>query len=469
MRKISSKYTNNTLTRLSSMMEKFFSKPEYVFLALVIPFGILSAALVPQISVTDENSHFQRAYEIADLNLICHKTVSEPREINEKNTKDPWKREYSSDYETTVNFSDDTSDKCRSASGYSPVLYGPQIVGIWAAKLFNPSAASIVLIARIASVLFYAAIVFMLIRHLKVGKWVLVVLALTPQMIHLAGSVSADPANNLIIFSSIVFMVNLFIQKGKISKKQLIILFVLAMLAALSKANNIVLFLPLLFLPREKFIVAKNPKWLHSIYKWIVLALLGTVFVLTYKIWTLSTNLDASQGFGIVEPLKFLKIIYHTFISNYGDLLIQGAFGQFSTFGYHIFTINIVAILLVLLVALFYVDKKEPLIAENTKKILSVVSITTLILYILCITYLFASMALPYMNESMKFANGVQGRYFTASLLLLLPGTLYFRNHIKVSFKKTSTIGKVCFVVIFLTLFHYTYMTIDYAVRGGFY
>lgn len=469
MSKESSVYMKNKLSRINEKLEKFFSRPEFVFLTLALPFGILSAVLVPQISVTDENSHFQRAYEIADLNFVCNGSVSQPDEIDEKNSADPWQRKYNSDYGTPVNFSEETTDKCRSASGNSPILYMPHIIGIWIAKLLNPSAASIILAARIASVLFYVAIVFILIKKLTIGKWVLVVIALIPQMIHLAGSISADPVNNLIIFSAIVFIINLFIQKGKISKKQLILLFALAMLVALSKANNILLFLPLLFLPKDKFAIYKKIKYPQIILKWTILTLFGLVFLLVYKSWTSLTSMDAAQGFGLIEPLKFLKIVYHTYISDYGNLLVEGAFGQFSTFGYHIFTINILAIVLLLLLTLFYPSKEEPKIPDHTKKMLSIISFITLLTYILCITYLFASMALPYMSESMKFANGVQGRYFTASLLLLVPASLYFRKQIKVEFKKVSTIGKACFVIIFLQLVHYIYITIDYSAKGGFY
>lgn len=462
------KTMSNILKKLIKKLEQFFSRPELVFLALVIPFGILSAVLVPQISVTDEDSHFQRAYEIADLNIICQGTVSEPKEIINKNV-DPWQRNFSSDYGTEIDFSDEARAGCRSASGYSPIFYLPQVIGIWIAKLASPSAASVVLVARIVSVLFYAAVVFFLIKKLIIGKWVLVVLALTPQMIHLTASISADPINNLVIFAAIVLMVNLFIQKDKISRKQLIALFVLAILAALTKANNILLFLPLVFLPASKFISNRDLKKPPYFYKWATLGLFGFLFLLTYKAWTSSTGLDASQGFGLIDPFRFLKIVYHTFVSGYGDLLVQGAFGQFSSFGYHMFTVNIFALLLLLMITLFYDNKDDPKTSDHTKKVLSVTAFAALTLYILATTYLFASMALPFMNESMKYANGVQGRYFTASLLLLLPATLYFRKHVKVSFKKASTIGIICFVVISFELLHYIFLTVNYALRGGFY
>lgn len=468
MKRVSLNCMSNILSAISKKTDRLFSRPEIVFLVLIIPFGILSAVLVPQISVTDENSHFQRAYEIADLNMICRGSVTQPKEIVEKDI-DPWQRNFSSDYGDEIDFSEEVSATCRSASGNNPILYLPHVIGIWISKLFSPSAASMILFARIASVIFYAAIVFLLIKKLAIGKWVLVVIALTPQMVHLAASISADPINNLVIFSGIVFMVNLFVQSGKISRNQTLILLMLAVLAALTKANNILLFFPLAFIPYNKFAADIAPLRLRRFYKWAVLGLFGVVFLVVYKLWTSSTGLDASQGFGAIDPYRFLKIIYHTYISGYGDLLVQGAFGQFSSFGYHIFTIDILAILSILGVALFYTSKDDLKISEHTRRTLSITAFTALALYILATTYLFASMALPFMNENMKFANGVQGRYFTASLLLLLPATLYFRKYIKVSFKKASTIGKICFTVIFLELLHYIYLTVDYALKGGYY
>lgn len=50
--------------------------------------------------------------------------------------------------------------RCGSAAGYSLLAYLPQVIGAIFAQLIHPTAASIVLFARIFSLLFYVGAVY---------------------------------------------------------------------------------------------------------------------------------------------------------------------------------------------------------------------------------------------------------------------------------------------------------------------
>ena len=61
--------------------ESFIAWPERVFLSLCLLFGLLSAFFVPQLSVSDENMHYLRAYALADGRLES-KRCTYPVDVN---------------------------------------------------------------------------------------------------------------------------------------------------------------------------------------------------------------------------------------------------------------------------------------------------------------------------------------------------------------------------------------------------
>ena len=59
----------------------FIKKPENVFISLSLFFGVLSAILVPQLSVSDENMHYLRAYGISQGRVESGSRCTLPKDV----------------------------------------------------------------------------------------------------------------------------------------------------------------------------------------------------------------------------------------------------------------------------------------------------------------------------------------------------------------------------------------------------
>ena len=102
-----------------------------------------------------------------------------PTAVNDK-IYNAVERQFASYYGQVADLSERHASECGAMEHYLPTLYLPQAVGITIAKLTYASPALMVLLARLGNLAVYIGVVFLLIKRLKVGKWLLVVVALLP-------------------------------------------------------------------------------------------------------------------------------------------------------------------------------------------------------------------------------------------------------------------------------------------------
>ena len=421
--------------KLRSLSSYLIKRPELLFILIAIPFGLVSAAIVPQISITDENSHLLRIHQLSRGEMVCRGGTTYPGEVIDKSkTGDNGGREYTRDFSDRIDMPEQAF-RCGSAAGYSLLAYLPQVIGAIFAQLIHPTAASIVLFARIFSLLFYVGAVYFIIKWVKAGKYVFFVVALIPQMIHLAASLSADMMNNVLALSIVAFIINLFTQKHKISKRQILILLGLVAAAALLKKNLILLFLPMLFLPKELF--RKNSlKAPFNLQKWAIACCAGVVALVVYIFWAKLTFVESASVVGAANPVEqrpllFFNLIFNTYFSDYGDLVLRGVFGEFSSFLYHFPTILVVVQIILLLLAYLYQPVSESGITMRNKKWFILASAAAFSISILAITYgMYVEWGLK--RGIVEYADGVQGRYFTALLVCLIPVFAWVHKYVRV-------------------------------------
>jgi uncharacterized membrane protein len=463
---------NKTLSKIVGKARQFVARPERVFLLLAAVFGLFSAVLVPQLSANDENWHFARAYQISDGLVVCEDSrVSYPSAVNHK-IYDAIDRKYSNNYADTADLSERQASECGAMKTYLPTMYIPQAIGVAIAKLTYPSPAFMVLMARLANLVLFVAVAFFLIRQLKVGKWVLVVIACMPQMIHLAASATTDAVNSLVILAIIVFMINLFCQKEKIGRRQVAWLLGLAVLAAATKQNNVILFLPLAFLPGRLFLPNRLKQIPFNLRKWGLNLAAGLSFSATFLIF--STFLSSSSvlpsissDYVISSPLGFAKLVYNTYFTDYGDVVFLGVSNHFSSFGYHL-PLIVTAVLIILF--LFVLLTKSKADARDIKSFdlkNSLVFLLTLGLSIAAVTYIMYTAWSPiWTGGEAVWAEGVQGRYFSAMLLLLVPLGAYLSRYITLKFRSSNVLGWIVFATLLLILTYYTFLTYKYVNDG---
>ncbi len=451
------------MQQLKVRVRNYLLSPEKVVLSLALIFSLLSAVLVPQLSVNDEGSHFLKAYSLSTGKLAGRECIF-PKSIVDKATSMSRVPHPEHLVELNVN---QTPEKvtCGSAGSYTPIMHIPQAIGIGIGRAFSASPDTLVLLARIANAIFYSVALFFIVRFAKIGKWAFVVIGLFPFMIHTAGSVSADTMNSIVVLASLAFIFNLFIQKEKLSYKQIVTIVVIALLLTLTKPTNTVLLLPLVVLPAQLFKPNKK-KLPFNVQKWLLLILCGlTVLLFAY----LSQKLLGSSLF-IGEPvnnplksdpLRFFYILYNTYINpvlGYGDMLLRGVVGEFSSFQYHVPTIVLFVEFGLLALTLIYKDDVDTRVGKKELNALALTSIISLLLLVLAVTVaLYSAWAIqPHrLGPGAIYADGVQGRYFTAALATLIPVGLFLTRFIRIELRPRFILGPVVFTVSLATLCFY--------------
>lgn len=447
--------------------------PEMVFSVLAIIFGTFSAVMVPQLIVNDENMHFLKAYDVASGSLGLH-DCRYPEQIVEK-AGNIYHGDFSARYDETIDVTHmSTQAGCGTAAAYSPIMHIPQAIGVFIAKLVYPSAALMVLLGRITNLLFYVFALYFIIRSIRIGKWAFVVVALIPAMIHMAGSLSADVVNNVVVFGFIAWLLHLFTQTTPLSRRQYAVTILLAICLALTKPTNTLLMIPLLFLPRKLFTRPKSHRpWPSSIYKWGVLAIIGIIAISIVLGWQYvsQTHIASDQSALWKRPLSFLRILFNTYANpfiDFGDKVFRGTVGEFSSYQYHLPIFMVVLNYIVLFVVFLKRDAKERLDSVLARLPTAFIFFATYLVVIAGVSYaLYLTWAVqPYrLGSGGQYADGVQGRYLTPFLLLIIPLALWLRRFFAVQFKSQAVLGWFVLITTGSLLTYYCATTLSYILR----
>ena len=448
----------------------FIKKPENVFISLSLFFGVLSAILVPQLSVSDENMHYLRAYGISQSRVESGSRCTLPKDVA-KRAGSVYEGNFSSDYSKPIDRSSLNIDKCSSASGYPPIMHLPQAIGIGIASLFNGSTGLTILFGRLANVLFYSIAVYLIIKWVRIGKWAFTAIGLIPLMVHMASSLSSDCMTNVAVFTITAFILNLFTQKDKLSHKQTIALICTGVFLTLTKSVNALLLFPLLFLPKRLFSPNKNERLPFNIQKWTILVVTGIAAIVSILIWQkiygqplLTTGAVHNPLHS--NPLKFIAILFNTYINPrlpVSDDIIRGVIGAFSAFKYGLPLFVLIPSFSLLFLSLLHYNKKDQeLLGEQTGK-LAVYNLVTIGMFVCAVSYaMYTAWALlPFrFGEGAYYADGVQGRYFTATAVMLVPVGLWLQKYINVRTKNEKVFNLIMFFGLALILSFYIFETV---------
>ena len=448
----------------------FIKKPENVFISLSLFFGVLSAITVPLLSVADEGHHYMRSYTLSQGRIESGKSCSLPKDILLK-VKEAEANNFITSYKKLINKNDTEIHKCSSASGYPPIMHLPQAIGIGIASLFNGSTGLTILFGRLANVLFYSIAVYLIIKWVRIGKWAFTAIGLIPLMVHMASSLSSDCMTNVAVFTITAFILNLFTQKDKLSHKQTIALICTGVFLTLTKSVNALLLFPLLFLPKRLFSPNKNERLPFNIQKWTILVVTGIAAIISILIWQkiygqplLTTG--AAHNPLHSNPLKFIAILFNTYISptiGYTDVVLRGSVGDFSSFKYHLPLFILIPLFFLLFLSLLHYNKKDQeLLGEQTGK-LAVYNLATIGMFVCAVSYaMYTAWALlPFrFGEGAYYADGVQGRYFTATAVMLVPVGLWLQKYINVRTKNEKVFNLIMFFGLALILSFYIFETV---------
>lgn len=462
------------LTRLSDKLKIFFQKPEYVFVCLVSIFGIIMIFLMPFFMVADEGTHFYRAYQISNGGLISqsNKQVTGgmiPKEIKSYIEDDFYKNvrrnhqspslPYYKYFTQKINVHNQTLVDFRSAAIYSPIAYIPQVVGIKLAQIIYPSIGFMMVLARLANLVVYILLVGLAIRIAKKGKWVYVVLGLFPIAVQQAASLSSDVMTMGIVFVWVAFIGNMYFQRERISKKQWLIALLLAVGLALTKQTNIVLLMPLIFLPSIIFNNAWHKlRFVASVLGLGIIALFSWFVVMRLNNYNLQITGDTTVNqagqisFLLQNPLHFISILGHTYFSSVilSDFYITSMHSVFSWLSYRLPMIFVALGYAGLLMSFMYDDDmRSPKLSNKFLTRLAFVQASTFILSLVAIA---GTLYIAWTPVGSYEVGGIQGRYFLPFVPLLIPLFIMVKNKIKITTNKPYTIGVIVFTISTINL-----------------
>lgn len=472
-----------------SSLGKYIQKPEWVFLALASVFGVFSAVLVPQLSIPDENMHFLRSYSIASGHLVGnHNKCTYPNEVYDR-AYSIYKGDYQAHYAKKVNLNDLKKPIwCGTASSYSPLVYIPQVIGIAAAKLIHPSTGLMILFGRLASIACYAGALYYIIKRVRIGKWAFVVIALFPTAIQQAASLSADGITYLAFFATVALLLNLAAQKTLLTRRQAILLALLSAALALSKVPDALLLLMIPFLPSRLFNFRPHASsrllkaWVIKWYVFLAAVLFAAICAMVWqKIYGQPLVAAAANNPIPHHPWKFIPILFHTYVymdpktalfnfaglGGFGDFILSSIVGGFASYRYWLPEIFIfMGYALLLLTLLRPNTDEDKLLAGSTGK-LALGGLLSLGALVVAISYsLYVMWALPLLGPPATYAAGLQGRYFTATLVVLIPAGMWLRRYVSVVVKTDVLFSSIIATTSGFLLSFYTLQTL-YAIHLG--
>lgn len=303
---------------------------ERQFLVLWVFASMLIASAEPPLTTQfgDEREHFSRAFEISQGHLV-----------SEYNAElDTWGRRlpFSPDLLRAVGNGsseprlgdEEAFVPFREKSVYAPVSYLPQAVGIFVARLFTDSISSIANAGRFVNWLCVTLLLFFAVRLLPRGKEFLALALLLPLNVYEA--VLLAPDGQVVALSSLMIAVTLHlrhVQETPLSKRQLALLYSLAIWLSLCKLVYLPLCLVYLLIPRERF-RKKNGKLFHSlIMAAVVLALnLGWLGASASNVQRPGTDSGLQLAYVLGHPLRYLLTLMNTLADRW-LVLLKGLLG----------------------------------------------------------------------------------------------------------------------------------------------
>ena len=306
------------------------SRIEIFLFVIVLTFGIPMVLLIPPGAGYDEEDHLARVWELSFFSFVPGQIP--PQEMQYPKifrdfayrhqsggiiNSDFW-QSYSG---VSLYERGSVSREINTKSVYSPPLLLPQAMVLrYVGRPTDLSALTIFHLCRFASLISYLILVWLAIRLIPFGKWLLLVLAVSPIALFQATTISADAISNGIGFLFIAGCLRVTEYK-EINWKECGVLVFLIFLLFLAKLNLVpLILLPFLLLPPSRFIN-------RGIY-FFLFAMTLIFFVVEVAGWNriASSQLDPALAneanvtdqilyiFG--HPLKFLQIVIIDIITN---------------------------------------------------------------------------------------------------------------------------------------------------------
>jgi len=432
----------------------FIQKPEKVFVVLALFFGIAMIFTLPLFEAPDEPVHFYRAYQVGEGKLMSETVNNQTGGKVRPSTKDTANDGVMQTPERFIPFP--------SSALYSPIAYVPQAIGIDVGRVINSSIQGLVIFGRLFNLMAYIFFVLLAIKIAKKGKWVYAIAALFPVAIQQASSLSTDVMTTGLAFITIAFIHSLFYQTQNLERKQIVYLILLAIGLGLTKQTNLVILLPLAFLPNRIFSSFKKRLFIVALIVLAGIIAMGSWYA-AIKLSGYNTdyptllNLQgvdppAQLRYLLTHPLDFIVTLFRTFIFEgfkspaTGDFYIISMYGYFSSFTYKLPLSFIILGYTLLLIALINKD------GVSDKKVDRRVTYVQTVTFFVSVVAVAVALYIVWAAVGAPQIAGIQGRYFIPLIPLLIPLFQTIGKYVRIDFDTPYLLGSLVVVISSINL-----------------
>ncbi len=401
------------------------SKVELTLLLTLFIFGIPMIGLIPPGAGYDEEDHLVRVWELSDFSPI-------PGSMSAQAMKYPIVfRDFAYRQQGSAGVIDSefwqkyaraslyeygfVRRDLDTKSVYSPALLAPQAMALWLlGRGADLPALPVFYAVRLASLVSYLLLIWLALRWIPFGKWLLLILAASPIAMFQAATITPDTISNGIGFLFIAGCLKATEFKA-IGWKEAGYVASLIFLLFLAKLNLLPLILLLfLLIPPSRF--TGKGTYALLLVTTVILFLVevaGWNAIATTHMDSLLAN-DANPGAQLLyiagHPLAFLQTLVKDFLTN-GWIYFQG---WINGYGYYYWTPPWIVSLFFLLSLAAVLLSDAPLEPVNRK-----VGIAFLLVFVAGYLATIASLYLTFTPVASQQVLGVQGRYFIPLALLL--------------------------------------------------
>ena len=245
--------------KLKMLLLKVRLHPQHAFISIVIVFGLLFMIITPPFQTPDEPVHFYRAYEISTHNITKYKdevphSLVDMAAIQERMKFKSWEKTSKKEILSLAKIKLDAGNLTPVGTLEYTLPYLPQALGIAIGKLFNLAPIWLLYMARLFNLLISCILIFYAIQITPVHKWVFFLLGVMPMTVSQVASVSYDGLTIGLSFLLTSIILNFAFNAAKnIKPRDILALFVVAILLALSKPPYFIIAFSFLIIPVSKF------------------------------------------------------------------------------------------------------------------------------------------------------------------------------------------------------------------------
>lgn len=399
------------------------------FLIVTIMLGIFYVFAIPIYRGHDEHAHFYRAYEISqgifNTKIEDEESVTTIPEAFEETTPEgeacniTYYRNVIDFLGVDINEDETMTVNASYMAVYSPIPYIPQALTIGILNIFTDNVAIIFYGARIVNLLVSVFLLYFAMKLIPFGKKMIFLITILPTTMVQISSLSPDA---LTLTSSILFVayvLKLWYEKRKITKKEVSKLTILGIVVALCKIVYIPFVFFVLILPRKSYKDKKN--YTLSVITMIVIPILINLIWLAIANTHLSlidNNKSSVQTANILTNIpEYIRTVAYT-LQYIMDKTLTALFGgggmTHNTSAVGNGFITVIPMILLFVFEILFDEKLKINLEMKAKVIISIISLAI-------IGLIFTSLYVQWSPLKWFFVDGVQGRYF---LPLLLPLTI---------------------------------------------